>query len=99
VTGNKGVHIVPAVLRIQRPGQAHRAQNLRTERPAQTTKFGLIAGVANAQETNQNVFLNYQWTPVKNTMMGVEYGYWDTENVDGDSKDANRIMFAAQYNF
>lgn len=58
-----------------------------------------IAGVANAQETNQNVFLNYQWTPVKNTMMGVEYGYWDTENVDGDSKDANRIMFAAQYNF
>ena len=50
-------------------------------------------------ESNQNVFLNYQWTPVKNTMMGVEYGYWDTENVDGDSKDANRIMFAAQYNF
>ncbi|MCA0914233.1 DcaP family trimeric outer membrane transporter [Marinobacter nauticus] len=58
-----------------------------------------IVGVGGAQETNQNVFLNYQWTPVKNTMMGVEYGYWDTENVDGDSKDANRIMFAAQYNF
>ena len=55
--------------------------------------------MANAQQTNQNVFLNYQWTPVKNTMMGVEYGYWDTENVDGDSKDANRILFAAQYNF
>jgi hypothetical protein len=50
-------------------------------------------------ETNQTVFVNYMWTPVKNTMMGVEYGYFDNEQQNGDSEDANRIMFAAQYNF
>jgi hypothetical protein len=50
-------------------------------------------------ETNQNVFVNYMWTPVKNVMMGVEYGYFDQETVAGDSTDANRLMFAAQYSF
>jgi hypothetical protein len=50
-------------------------------------------------ETNQNILLNYMWTPVKNVMMGVEYGYFDQETVAGDSADANRVMFAAQYNF
>ena len=43
--------------------------------------------------------LNYMWTPVKNVMMGVEYGYFDQETYGGDSADANRILFAAQYNF
>jgi hypothetical protein len=52
-----------------------------------------------AAETNQNVLLNYMWTPVKNVMMGVEYGYLDQETVAGNSSDANRLMFAAQYNF
>jgi hypothetical protein len=52
-----------------------------------------------APETNQNVLLNYMWTPVQNVMMGVEYGYFDQETVAGDSSDANRLMFAAQYNF
>ncbi|TYC57380.1 hypothetical protein FMN52_12545 [Marinobacter sp. BW6] len=52
-----------------------------------------------APETNQNLFLNYMWTPVQNVMMGVEYGYFDQETVAGDSSDANRILFAAQYNF
>ncbi len=52
-----------------------------------------------AAETNQNILLNYMWTPVKNVMMGVEYGYFDQETVAGDSSDANRLMFAAQYNF
>jgi hypothetical protein len=50
-------------------------------------------------ETNQNILVNYMWTPVKNVMMGVEYGYLDQETVAGDSSDANRLMFAAQYNF
>lgn len=50
-------------------------------------------------ETNQNIMLNYMWTPVKNVMMGVEYGYFDQETYGGDSADANRILFAAQYNF
>jgi hypothetical protein len=52
-----------------------------------------------AAETNQNVLLNYMWTPVKNVMMGVEYGYLDQETVAGNSSDANRLIFAAQYNF
>ncbi|WP_257900221.1 porin [Marinobacter sp. F4206] len=50
-------------------------------------------------ETNQNMFLNYMWTPVQNVMMGVEYGYFDQETVAGDSTDANRVLFAAQYSF
>lgn len=50
-------------------------------------------------ETNQNIMLNYMWTPVKNVMMGVEYGYFDQETVAGDSTDANRLLFAAQYSF
>lgn len=50
-------------------------------------------------ETNQNLFVNYMWTPVKNVMMGVEYGLFDTEKVGGASEDASRILFAAQYNF
>lgn len=50
-------------------------------------------------QTNQTAFINYMWTPVQNVMMGVEYGYYDTEDVSGNSEDANRLMFAAQYNF
>jgi len=50
-------------------------------------------------ETNQNIFLNYMWSPVKNVMFGVEYGYFDQETVAGDSTDANRLLFAAQYGF
>lgn len=54
---------------------------------------------ATAAETNQNVLLNYMWTPVQNVMMGIEYGYLDQETVGGDSSDANRLLFAAQYSF
>lgn len=54
---------------------------------------------AAAPETNQNVLVNYMWTPVQNVMMGVEYGYLDQETVAGDSTDANRLLFAAQYSF
>jgi len=50
-------------------------------------------------ETNQNVLLNYMWTPVKNVMLGVEYGYLDQETQGGSSVDANRVLFAAQYGF
>jgi len=53
----------------------------------------------NATETNQATFVNYRWTPVKNVMMGVEYARWATEDQGGDDADANRLMFAAQYNF
>ncbi|MGO1693747.1 MAG: DcaP family trimeric outer membrane transporter [Marinobacter sp.] len=50
-------------------------------------------------ETRENVLVNYMWTPVQNVMMGVEYGYFSTESEGGNSEDANRLMFAAQYNF
>jgi hypothetical protein len=57
------------------------------------------AAVAGESETNSAVMANYQWTPVKNVMMGVEYARLERENVDGSDGDANRILFAAQYNF
>jgi|SRR5690554_1948037 len=55
--------------------------------------------VGDESESNQAVMANYQWTPVKNVMMGVEYQFLKRENVDGSDGDANRILFAAQYNF
>ncbi|MBY6192301.1 hypothetical protein KUV78_00705 [Marinobacter hydrocarbonoclasticus] len=55
--------------------------------------------VGGEDETRQNLFLNYQWSPVKNVMMGIEYGYWKAETVDGDSADANRVMYVSRYSF
>lgn len=55
--------------------------------------------VADQSESNQAVMANYKWTPLKNVMMGVEYQFLKRENVDGTDGDANRILFAAQYNF
>ena len=52
-----------------------------------------------APEQNQNAMVNYMWTPVKNVMMGVQYTYLDQETYGGNSSDANRLMFAAQYSF
>lgn len=55
--------------------------------------------VSDNDETRTNVFLNYQWSPVKNVTMGVEYAYWEAEEVDGDSKDASRLMYVSRYTF
>lgn len=60
---------------------------------------GLAGAVADQSETNSAVMANYQWTPVKNVMMGVEYQFLKRENVSGDDGDASRLLFAAQYNF
>lgn len=57
------------------------------------------AAVAGESETNEAIMANYQWTPVQNVMMGVEYQFLQRENVNGDDGDANRVLFAAQYNF
>ncbi len=57
------------------------------------------AAVAGESETNSALMANYKWTPVKNVMMGVEYQFLERENQDGSDGDANRLMFAAQYNF
>lgn len=59
----------------------------------------VAAGESGANETNQNIILNYKWTPVQNVMMGVELSHWATEANSGDSEEANRIMYSAQYNF
>ncbi|GGY80467.1 hypothetical protein [Marinobacter zhanjiangensis] len=50
-------------------------------------------------ETNSNAFVNYQWYPIENVMLGVEYGYFKSELYDGDSENAQRVMFASQYSF
>lgn len=55
--------------------------------------------VADQSETNSAAMANYQWTPVQNVMMGVEYQFLKRENVSGDDGDASRLLFAAQYNF
>lgn len=55
--------------------------------------------VDNQSETNSAIMANYQWTPVNNVMMGVEYQFLSRENVDGTDGDASRLLFAAQYNF
>lgn len=57
------------------------------------------AAVAGESESNEAIMANYQWTPVQNVMMGVEYQFLQRENVNGDDGDANRVLFAAQYNF
>jgi len=57
------------------------------------------ATVAGESESNSAIMANYQWMPVKNVMMGVEYARLQRDNVDGSDGDANRILFAAQYNF
>lgn len=58
--------------------------------------FGVVGGQS---ETNSALMANYQWTPVQDVMMGVEYQFLERENVDGTDGDASRILFAAQYNF
>lgn len=55
--------------------------------------------IGGKSETNQNAMINYQWSPVKNANLGVEYGYFKRENQNGNDGDAMRVMFAGQYNF
>ncbi|WP_420389536.1 DcaP family trimeric outer membrane transporter [Marinobacter sp.] len=57
------------------------------------------ANINDKHETNTSAMINYQWSPVKAVTMGVEYGYYMVDEVDGDDGDASRLMFAAQYNF
>ncbi|ONF43208.1 hypothetical protein BTO32_11000 [Marinobacter lutaoensis] len=54
---------------------------------------------ATETESVSALMANYQWTPVKNVMMGVELQYGQRETQNGDDGDASRLLFAAQYNF
>ncbi|WP_323750294.1 DcaP family trimeric outer membrane transporter [Marinobacter sp.] len=55
--------------------------------------------VGEKHERNTNAFVTYKWSPIKSVMLGVEYGRYEVKKVSGDEGDANRLMFAAQYNF
>lgn len=55
--------------------------------------------VADRHKINDNAFVNYQWNPVQQVMLGVEYGYFHAENQAGDNADAHRVMFATRYSF
>lgn len=54
---------------------------------------------ASLQETNEAIFVNYLWNPTDAITYGVEYGRYETELVNGDDGDADRVMFLAQYSF
>jgi len=62
---------------------------------------GVAAGRIDSSdaETNSMMTANYQWSPVKAVKMGVEYAYVEAESQAGESADANRVMFLAQYSF
>ncbi|RBP74119.1 DcaP family trimeric outer membrane transporter [Marinobacter nauticus] len=55
--------------------------------------------VADKHERNTNAFITYKWSPLKSVTLGAEYGRYEVKKVNGDEGDANRLMFAAQYNF
>lgn len=55
--------------------------------------------VGDKHERNTNAMLNYQWKPVQSVNLGVQYSHFRVKKVNGDDGDANRVMFAAQYNF
>ncbi|MEO9524415.1 MULTISPECIES: DcaP family trimeric outer membrane transporter [Marinobacter] len=61
--------------------------------------FNAGAVAATDNEVNSMIAVNYQWSPVENVNMGVQYGYHEAEDVNGDDGDASRLHFAAQYNF
>jgi hypothetical protein len=54
---------------------------------------------ATATDTNSTMFINYQWVPIKDVKMGVEFANLKTETQGGNDGDANRVMFLAQYSF
>lgn len=55
--------------------------------------------VADRHENNSSILANYQWNPIEQVVFGIEYGYFKVKEVGGDEGDANRLLFAAQYNF
>lgn len=57
------------------------------------------AVAATLTDTNSMIFVNYQWVPIKDVKMGVEFANLKTETQGGDDRDANRVMFLAQYSF
>ncbi len=47
----------------------------------------------------QSIHANLLWSPISQTVMGVEYVYATRELLDGRSGDLQRVQFSARYNF
>ena len=54
---------------------------------------------SNGIDNLSSLHLNYMWTPIPETTLGVEYMYGNADYADGGSGDASRIQFSAQRNF
>lgn len=69
-----------------------------------TIAFGQISfddeflAAANA-DTISTIHANYRWSPRDNVNLGIEVIMADREDVNGDSGDATRIQFGAQFTF
>ncbi|MCH8106574.1 MAG: hypothetical protein IIC58_13905 [Proteobacteria bacterium] len=50
-------------------------------------------------DTVSTIHVNYRWSPRDNVNLGVEVITADREDVNGDSGDATRIQFGAQFTF
>lgn len=58
-----------------------------------------VGVAAGTHESNTNMFVNYQWYPVDNVMMGVELGYFQADYYGGGDADAMRVMYSTRYSF
>ncbi|MGO1501006.1 MAG: DcaP family trimeric outer membrane transporter [Marinobacter sp.] len=58
-----------------------------------------VTNVNDQHERNTMAMINYQWSPVQDVLLGVQYSYLKVKKVSGDDGDANRLVFATQYNF
>ncbi len=56
-----------------------------------------VPGILNRQV--QSIHANLLWSPVSQTMMGVEYIFAERELLNGLSGDLHRIQFSARYSF
>lgn len=55
--------------------------------------------VGSKHERNWNGMVNYQWSPVDQVTLGLQYSYYAVKKVNGDDGDANRLIAAATYSF
>lgn len=58
-----------------------------------------ISAGNNITNQAQSVHANLLWSPISQTMLGMEYIYGNREVLDGRSGNLHRIQFSAQYNF
>jgi len=54
---------------------------------------------ATANQQTQSFHANLLWTPVKETMIGVEYIYGNRELANGQNGELHRVQFSTQFSF